>query len=81
MLIYGHLLCCAVPFLPDHCVGESAWLGVIERYEENKRIEEYKASHGGRAPPDPVWKAVLKTFAPCFFREKVHIVMGYVCLT
>ncbi len=58
--------------------GENAWLAVIERYENNKRVEEYKATHGGRAPPDPPLTAVAKTLFPCFFREKVHIVMGYV---
>jgi hypothetical protein len=57
-------------------LGESQWLTVIEKYEDNKRIEEYKAAHGGRAPPDPPLKAIAKTIFPCFFREKVHIVMG-----
>ena len=57
-------------------LGENQWLTVIENYEYNKGVEEYKATHGGRAPPDPPLKAFLKMIAPCFFREKVHIVLG-----
>ncbi len=49
---------------------------MIENYQEGKRIEEYKATHGGRAPPDPPLKMVAKMILPCLFREKVHIKVG-----
>jgi Ca2+-binding EF-hand superfamily protein len=57
-------------------LGETTWLKVIERYEESKRIEEYKANHGGKSPPDSFHIGVLKAFLPCLFREKVHIQAG-----
>lgn len=41
-------------------LGERAWVRVIEDYQEAKRIEEYKAAHGGRAPPDPAFRAIMK---------------------
>lgn len=62
--------------LQSASLGESTWLTVIERYEESKRIEEYKANHGGKAPPDPFHITVGKTIAPCLFRDKVHIKVG-----
>lgn len=57
-------------------LGERIWLQVIKNYQEVKRIEEYKSTHGGRAPPDPPLKAVLKAVFPCFYRERVHITVG-----
>ena len=57
-------------------LSETAWVKVIEMYQESKRIEEYKASHGGRAPPDPPLKAIAKVVLPCLFREKIHIQVG-----
>jgi hypothetical protein len=57
-------------------LGERVWLQVMQNYQESKRIEEYKATHGGRAPPDPPIRALLKTVLPCFFRERVHIMVG-----
>lgn len=57
-------------------LGEQCWLKVIERYEESKRIEEYKANHGGKAPPDPPHVAVGKMLLPCVYKEKVHIKVG-----
>lgn len=57
-------------------LGERVWLQVIQNYQEVKRIEEYKAQHGGRAPPDPPLKAILKFVLPCFFHERVHISVG-----
>ncbi len=57
-------------------LGEKVWLKVMEKYQEVRRIEEYKAAHGGRAPPDSPVQAFLKTVLPCFFREKIHIAVG-----
>lgn len=57
-------------------LGEKAWLTVMEKYQETKRIEEYKAAHGGRSPPDTPLHAFLKSVLPCFFREKIHIAVG-----
>lgn len=57
-------------------LGESAWLKVIEGYNEQKKIEEYKASHGGRLPPDPPLKMLGKLFFPCMYRERQHIKAG-----
>jgi hypothetical protein len=57
-------------------VGESAWLGVIENYQRSKMLEEYKATHGGRLPPESPLKMLAKLFFPCFFRERVHIKVG-----
>lgn len=56
--------------------GERSWIKVIEKYQESRRIEEYKATHGGRAPPDPPLKKIAKMFLPCIFQEKVHIKVG-----
>jgi hypothetical protein len=57
-------------------LGERAWIKVIENYQESKRVEEYKAAHGGRAPPEPLGKKLGKIFLPCFFQEKIHIKVG-----
>ncbi len=57
-------------------LGEGGWLKVIENYQEGRRIEEYKATHGGRLPPDPPMRMVGKMLFPCLFREKVHIKVG-----
>lgn len=57
-------------------LGEKAWLSVMERYQEAKRVEEYKSLHGGRAPPDSPMRIFLKGVLPCFFRERVHIAVG-----
>lgn len=57
-------------------LGERIWLQIVQNYQETKRIEEYKATHGGRAPPEPPLKALMKVLLPCFFREKVHIAVG-----
>lgn len=56
--------------------GEHAWLGVIENYQRSKQLEEYKAQHGGRLPPEPPLKMLAKLFFPCFFRQRVHIKVG-----
>lgn len=57
-------------------LGEAAWVKVIEGYTHQKKIEEYKATHGGRLPPDPPLKAIAKIFCPCMFRERVHAKLG-----
>jgi hypothetical protein len=57
-------------------LGERAWLGVIENYQRSKAIEEYKAQHGGRLPPEPALTMLAKLFLPCFFRQRVHIKVG-----
>ena len=53
-------------------MGEHAWLGVIEDYNEQRIIEEYKATHAGRMPPDPFAKQIGKTFCPCMYKAKTH---------
>lgn len=58
-------------------LGERAWVKISEKYQKVKEIEEYKATHGGRLPPDPPLKAVAKAILPCLFREKVHIKVGF----
>lgn len=57
-------------------LGESTWLKIIERYNEEKRREEYKATHGGKAPPDPFFTRIGKAICPCFFHERVHVKLG-----
>eukprot|EP01038_Epipyxis_sp_PR26KG_P005503 gene5503-7618_t len=57
-------------------LGETVWVKVIENYRRRQAIEDYKAEHGGRLPPDSPLVALGKVFLPCFFREKVHISVG-----
>lgn len=49
---------------------------MIEKYQASKLLEEYKANHGGRLPPDSPLVMLGKAFFPCFFRERVHIKVG-----
>lgn len=49
---------------------------MIENYQRSKQIEEYKAQHGGRLPPESPVKMLGKLFCPCFFRQRVHIKVG-----
>lgn len=58
-------------------LGERAWVKISEKYQKVKEIEEYKAAHGGRLPPEPALKAIAKAVLPCLFREKVHIKVGF----
>lgn len=53
-------------------MGEDYWLEIIAHTAEEKRIEEYKATHGGRAPPEPLSKKLGKLFCPCFFKSKTY---------
>lgn len=57
-------------------LGESTWLRIIEDYNKLKRIEEYKATHGGKLPPDPLFTRIGKLFCPCFYHERVHVKLG-----
>jgi hypothetical protein len=52
------------------------WLSIIENYAKLAKIEEYKASHGGRMPPEPLLTKMGKLFMPCFYRKRVHIKVG-----
>jgi Ca2+-binding EF-hand superfamily protein len=62
--------------MQKNSLGENTWLSVIQSYQEQKIIEEYKATHGGKLPPDPPLKAIAKAIFPCFFRERVHVKLG-----
>jgi len=57
-------------------MGEKMWLQVVENYSRQKKIEEYKATHGGRLPPDPPLTMIGKLFCPCFFRTKTRVSIG-----
>lgn len=57
-------------------VGNRGWVEVIENYRRKEWLEQYKAEHGGRLPPDPPLKAITKAFFPCCYKEKVHITVG-----
>jgi Ca2+-binding EF-hand superfamily protein len=57
-------------------LGERAWQRVIENYQRSKTVEEYKANHGGRLPPEPPLKMLGKLFFPCFFKDRTHIKVG-----
>jgi hypothetical protein len=62
--------------MTNKTAGEHAWLGVIENYQRSKQVEEYKAQHGGRLPPDPPLRMLAKLFFPCLFHQRVHIKVG-----
>ena len=53
-------------------MGEDMWLEIISDYSEAKRIEEYKAIHGGRAPPEPFLRTMGKLFMPCMYKQKTY---------
>eukprot|EP00605_Chrysophyceae_sp_TOSAG23-4_P000731 GSChrysophyteH1.ASY1.ANO1.816.1 assembled CDS len=53
-------------------MGEGVWLELISDYSESKRIEEYKATHGGRAPPEPFLRTMGKLFMPCMYKQKTY---------
>jgi hypothetical protein len=57
-------------------LGENQWLRIIEEYTKQQKIEEYKAAHGGRLPPDSLIVAVAKTVLPCLYQERVHVKLG-----
>lgn len=62
--------------LQKHTLGESTWVEISEAYHAQKKIEEYKATHGGKLPPEPIVKRILKTLLPCMYVQKVHIKIG-----
>jgi hypothetical protein len=62
--------------LQKFSLGESTWTRIIEDYEEMKRIEEYKQTHGGAMPPLPLKKRLARALCPCFFEERVHMALG-----
>ena len=62
--------------LQKYSLGEKEWLKITERYFESKRIEEYRAAHGGKLPPLPIHKAIATAMCPCFFEERVHVKLG-----
>lgn len=57
-------------------MGEKLWLQVMVNYSRQKQIEEYKATHGGRMPPDPPLTMLGKLFCPCFYATKVKVRIG-----
>lgn len=62
--------------LQKFSLGERTWVKIIENYYEQKRIEEYKATHGGKLPPEPAHKVFARAVCPCFFAERVHVKLG-----
>jgi len=62
--------------MQKYSLGEGSWLKVIEEYAKNQRIEEYKASHGGRLPPDPFLTKLSKMLFPCMYRKRMNIKVG-----
>lgn len=57
-------------------LGETGWQRIIERYKRNQDIEEYKAAHGGKLPPDKFMTKMGKIFFPCMYRKKQNIKVG-----
>jgi hypothetical protein len=62
--------------LQKHTLGEHAWVGISEEYHKRKRIEDYKAAHGGKMPPEGILTRVSKLLFPCLFTKKTHIKIG-----
>lgn len=57
-------------------MGENMWHKVVESYDRQKKIDDYKAKHGGRLPPDPPLTMIGKLFCPCFFSSAVKVRIG-----
>jgi Ca2+-binding EF-hand superfamily protein len=57
-------------------LGSRQWLKIIEEHTRMRKIDEYKALHGGKAPPEPWSRRWGKAFCPCFYKERVHIKLG-----
>jgi Ca2+-binding EF-hand superfamily protein len=62
--------------LQKFSLGEREWVKIIERYNEQKRIEDYRATHGGKLPPEPPGKMLLRACCGCMLTERVHIKLG-----
>lgn len=62
--------------LQKHTLGEHAWVGISEGYHARKRIEDYKAAHGGKLPQEGILTRISKTLFPCFYSKKAHIKIG-----
>ena len=62
--------------LQSFSLGHSKWIQIIEEYSRQRKIDEYKALHGGKAPPEPWSRRWGKAFCPCMYKEKVHIKLG-----
>lgn len=62
--------------LQKFSLGSRKWLKIIEEYTRMRKIDEYKALHGGRAPPEPMSRRLGKAFCPCMYKERVHIKLG-----
>jgi hypothetical protein len=66
-------------FIHNYPIGEKAWLRVIENVNTRKKVEEYRATHGGRAPPEPFATALGRQLFPCFYKPASradHLKMG-----
>lgn len=62
--------------LQSFSLGSRKWLKIIEEYTRMRKIDEYKALHGGKAPPEPWNRRWGKAFCPCMYTQKVHIKLG-----
>jgi Ca2+-binding EF-hand superfamily protein len=59
--------------MQDKSLGLNSWLQVIKNYNRALRVEEYRASHGGKAPPDSFSARMGKLFCPCLYRTNVKV--------
>lgn len=50
-------------------LGERTWLKIMENNHRGRRIEEYKATHSGKMPPDAVPVMLAKLILPCLFYQ------------
>jgi hypothetical protein len=53
-------------------LGEGAWLKIMEYVHKHKKIEEYKATHGGKMPPEDLLTTVMRVVMPCLFSPIAH---------
>jgi len=51
-------------------LGEREWVRIRENVTYLRKLNEYRANHGGRNPPEPFSKRVIKLVFPCFFRSQ-----------
>lgn len=62
--------------MQKHTLGEHAWVGISEQYHKHRKIEEYKAAHGGKLPPEPLLTRISKTLFPCLYHKRANIKIG-----